>query len=113
MNLNTQFKEKSLKDLLLVEPIYLLIKDSILETTKLTESDFKSYSSDLLLKVIQTYISEFLNLLYSDVLCQNPEVFKLYKELKERDSLKVVPIEQNKREKDLSLKDLLFGNQKE
>ena len=100
------------KDLILIQPIYKLVEDTILTTTDLSLKDFNNYNKKLLPKIIQNYMSEFLNLIYSDALCQNAEVFKLYKNLKDTDSSKIVAINSDKKDKDLSLKDLLFGNKK-
>ncbi len=100
------------KDLILIQPIYKLVEETILTTTNLTLKDFNNYNKKLLPKIIQNYMNEFLNLVYSDALCQNREVFELYKKLKDKDTSKAVAIKSDKKDKDLSLKDLLFGNKK-
>lgn len=111
IDLNSKVGEKSLKELLLIEPIYALIKETILRVTMFNVSDFKAYKSELLLRIVASYMSDFLNLIYSDNLCKNEEVLKLYKELKDRE-LKISPPIEHKKDKDLSLKDLLFGGKK-
>ncbi len=91
------------KEKLLIKPLDVLIKNTLLKTTGLEQNQLFS-------RISQTYMSEFLNLIYNDSLCKNEEIFKLYKELKNKE-VKIIPTE-NKKTKELSLKDLLLGGEK-